>query len=190
MPTNRNKELLFVAEAITHFGTFEYNTQGKQLFCSEGVKLIFGWPSTETLPSFESIKTQFEKEDLTMLKNAVDELLKSGKEIQVECRIYDCASSLRYINCYLSLKQINQSDHPVILGVIQEITQSKLKEIEITQTKNKLNKILESSLDIICSVNEAGIYESVSAACYQTLGYKPEEMIGKHYSEFAVLLSK
>lgn len=184
MPTNRNRELLYVAEAITHFGTFEYNTQGKQLFCSEGVKLIFGWPSTESLPSVESIKTQFEKEDLTILKIAVDELLKSGKEIQVECRIYDSASSLRYINCYLSLKQINQSDHPVILGVIQEITQSKLKEIEITQTKNKLNKILESSLDIICSVNEAGIYESVSAACYQTLGYKPEEMIGKHYSEF------
>ena len=50
--------------------------------------------------------------------------------------------------------------------------------------KSELDKILEFSLDMICTINEHGQFVRVSAAAYDILGYYPEELIGKHYMEF------
>lgn len=184
MPTNRNKELLSVAESIAHFGTFEYDINTGQLICSEGIYFIFGWPVGQPIPTLAIIKSQIQKDDLDSIQTLIIELLKTKREANIECKIEDVDKKTHYINCYVSLKNNISTNSPILLGVIQDITNSKIKELEILQTKNKLNKILESSLDIICAVNEMGIYESVSAACYTILGYKPEEMIGKHFSEF------
>ena len=184
MPTNRNKELLSVAESIAHFGTFEYNAQSGEIICSEGIYFIFGWSTQAPIPHIEKIKAQIEKEDLETLRQVAISLIETGKEAQVECKIEDTQKKGHYINCYVSLKKNAEANNPTILGVVQDITTAKLKEIEVEETKNKLDKILDSSLDIICTVDESGIYTSVSSACYQILGYRPEEMIGRHYTEF------
>ncbi len=184
MPTNRNKELLSVAETIAHFGTFEYDVQSGNLICSEGIYLIFGWSLGQPIPTLASIKLQIQKEDLVSLQKLVLEVIRTGKEANIECSIKDLQHKTHYLNCYISLKKTVATNSPIVIGVIQDITNSKSKELEILQTKNKLNKILESSLDIICTLNETGYYETVSAACFKILGYKPEEMIGRHYSDF------
>ena len=184
MPTNRNKELLSVAESIAHFGTFEYDVHTGQLICSEGIYFIFGWSVKQPIPNLAKIKSQIQNDYLDSIQTLIVEILKTEKEVNIECKIEDIEKKTHYINCYVSLKKNTSTNSPILIGVIQDITNSKVKELEILQTKNKLNKILESSLDIICAVNEMGIYESVSAASYTILGYKPEEMIGKHFSEF------
>lgn len=52
---------------------------------------------------------------------------------------------------------------------------------ELQQALNDLNKILDSSLDIICSVDKEGYFVSVSAASERIWGYSPNELIGKKY---------
>ena len=46
-------------------------------------------------------------------------------------------------------------------------------------------RILNESLDLICTLDANGRYVTVNARSLAVLGYTPEEMIGKHYSEFA-----
>lgn len=48
----------------------------------------------------------------------------------------------------------------------------------------KLTKILNSSLDIICAISEAGQFIKVSSACKDILGYEPSELIGKIFLDF------
>ena len=44
----------------------------------------------------------------------------------------------------------------------------------------RLKKILDSSVDIICSLDKEGRFIDVSAAAYYILGYTPHELIGKY----------
>ncbi|WP_459640947.1 PAS domain-containing protein [Flavobacterium sp. CGRL2] len=47
-----------------------------------------------------------------------------------------------------------------------------------------LGKILDFSMDLICSCDEEGRFVWVNKASERILGYKPEELIGKKYSDF------
>lgn len=50
--------------------------------------------------------------------------------------------------------------------------------------KEELSKILDSSMDMICTINEHGEFSKVSAASLTILGYTPGELIGKAYIDF------
>jgi len=71
-----------------------------------------------------------------------------------------------------------------VSGSIKNTTNESLNLIELQRTKDDLEKIMNSSLDMICSVDNKGYLLSVSAACYNILGYLPSEMIGKNVLDF------
>lgn len=78
--------------------------------------------------------------------------------------------------------------------IVRDITQRKETERKLSftanalqETFNDLNKILDSSLDVICSFDEEGRFVSANAASESLLGYKPEELIGKSYMDFMCL---
>lgn len=60
----------------------------------------------------------------------------------------------------------------------------KQNEIKLGQVLNNLEKIMDSSLDIICTINEEGKFVTVSAASNNILGYTPQELVGKKYIDF------
>lgn len=75
--------------------------------------------------------------------------------------------------------------------IIRDITERKAaeRELEITTTEllkalNGLRRIMESSLDVICTMDEAGRFIKVSAAAEKMWGYLPHELIGKQYMNF------
>lgn len=75
--------------------------------------------------------------------------------------------------------------------IIRDITDRKAAEREINITSKELqkalsglSKIMESSLDVICTIDEAGRFIKVSAAAEKMWGYLPHELIGKQYMNF------
>jgi len=60
---------------------------------------------------------------------------------------------------------------------------AKLKSNEeyLQKISGKLKKVLDSSLDVICSVDSAGNFVQVSEASRSVWGYSPEELIGTSY---------
>jgi PAS domain S-box-containing protein len=74
--------------------------------------------------------------------------------------------------------------------VLQQEKQQKSEEKAlIIQTglendKNELKKIMDSSLDVICSVDAKGNFIQVSAACEAIWGYTADELIGKPLINF------
>lgn len=68
-----------------------------------------------------------------------------------------------------------------ITRALKEAAERKEKIITETlldQSREQLQKILDQSLDLICTFDEAGIFLSASAASQNVLGYRPEELIG------------
>lgn len=55
---------------------------------------------------------------------------------------------------------------------------------EIEKKNLALEKIFDTSLDIICTLDEDGIFRTVSKASEKIWGYSPDELIGKNYIDF------
>lgn len=75
--------------------------------------------------------------------------------------------------------------------VIRDITERKQAEDKqiatsnaLQQALNDLHNILDSSLDVICSFDEQGIFVHVNSASERIWGYKPQELMGKKYMDF------
>jgi two-component system, sensor histidine kinase and response regulator len=56
------------------------------------------------------------------------------------------------------------------------------RELEAALKANQL--IMDNSLDVICTIDEADRFTTVNAACIQLWGYTPEELIGRPYVDF------
>lgn len=61
----------------------------------------------------------------------------------------------------------------------KDVTEETLNFLSLEKAKKDLNKIMDSSLDIICVVSEEGLVVKISAACLNVWGYTPEELIGQ-----------
>ncbi len=57
-------------------------------------------------------------------------------------------------------------------------------KLELKRSRDGLRKILDESLDIICTFHEDGRFDFVSNASRKILGYSPEEMSGERYLDF------
>src|SRR5690606_171600 len=62
--------------------------------------------------------------------------------------------------------------------------QLKQKQQQLEESYAEIQKLMDQSLDMICVLNEQGIFIKVSAAVEHILGYKPEEFIGRPYTDF------
>ncbi|MDN3654080.1 PAS domain S-box protein [Ferruginibacter paludis] len=66
----------------------------------------------------------------------------------------------------------------------KDITAETLNIQALAREKEKMDTIMESSLDIICAVDANGLFVQVSAAAEAIWGYTPAEMIGKGFIDF------
>jgi PAS domain S-box-containing protein len=125
--------------------------------------------------------------DSRALKGIKDVLTGIKNEFYLE---YPCHSprTERWFNM-----RVNILDSPETMVLIEhhDISERKLAEQKLSittnalqQALNDLNKILDSSLDVICSIDKKGKFVSVNAASERIWGYSPNELIGKNYIDF------
>ena len=135
-------------------------------------------------PNFSTDDNTFE-----VIKGIKDVLAGLSNEYHYE---YPCHSPVtqRWFNM---TAKIFESSETLVLIEHHDITDQKLAELKQILTSNALeeslkerNKILDSSLDIICSVDEDGRFISVNAASEYVWGYTPDELLGRKYIDFVL----
>lgn len=70
------------------------------------------------------------------------------------------------------------------IGVCKDITERQRADRALREALRENRRIMDHSLDMICSMNARGEFVQVSAASERLLGYKPEEMIGRSFLDF------
>jgi len=110
-----------------------------------------------------------------------------AEEITVFNLEYPCHS--RNSDCWFAMQVMKfETDDSMIVVSHQDISKRKIAEDNAVKsansylkTLNDLNKTMDASLDVICSINEEGRFVSLSEASYPIWGYKPEELIGRKF---------
>jgi PAS domain S-box-containing protein len=73
-----------------------------------------------------------------------------------------------------------------LIGSIHDVTKERVALKEREKLSNDLNKIMQSSLDVICTIDEYGNFVNVSSASEKIWGYLPEEIMGKPFINLVV----
>ena len=66
----------------------------------------------------------------------------------------------------------------------KNVTEKKKTTEALKQSEEHLQKILDQSLDVICTADTEARFVSMNAASERIWGYKPEELIGKSFFDF------
>ncbi|HET8861077.1 PAS domain-containing protein [Marivirga sp.] len=88
----------------------------------------------------------------------------------------------------LKFKPILSDDNKVdgIFITSLDITETHTIHTALKKSKQKLQQVLDSSLDTLCTIDENGIFQMVSRSSEKLWGYKPEELVGKPFMDFVV----
>ncbi len=103
-----------------------------------------------------------------------------GEQFEIEENFYNpFTNQIEYSQ--ISFKPLTNENQVVVNVACQsrDIT-------SFIKSNSEAEKLLEASLDVICSIDEHGIFTKVNAACKELWGYEKHELIGKAYISFVV----
>lgn len=89
----------------------------------------------------------------------------------------------RLLEYYNSLRTEGVSA-PIVRGIARDITEKRRAERALRESEERYRELFENSKDSFYVHDMTGVYVSVNRAAEKLSGYRREEIIGKHFSDF------
>ncbi|WP_052342805.1 GGDEF domain-containing protein [Bacillus sp. EB01] len=90
----------------------------------------------------------------------------------------------RKITIEMTHKAIEYEGEPSILAIFRDVTARRKLEKSLRKANERYRFITENSKDMIAFLSPTGVYDFISASCRETLGFEPNELIGKNVFSF------
>lgn len=136
-----SEQKLKEAEKIAHIGNFQINFQTGEITLSEETFNIFGIDyKKDKVSSLNEFFKIVHPEDKKMLKEKIEKSLKQKNRLKLTYRIIRKDKKQRFIHSISKIKLSDDQKTKYMFGTIQDVTQSKLNEELLKQSKMKLEK--------------------------------------------------
>ena len=140
-----------------------------------------------TREEFKKLKiADFEISETTEeIARHIKKILKAGSDtFETKHRTKD--GQIRNINVCTGIIHIR--GRKFVQSIFHDITEKKLVEGELVKTKDRLDNIIDSSLDSIAVSDGAGHLIRVNNSFLSLLGYRKEEVLKRHISELTPMM--
>jgi len=143
--TMLNKERLSKGQSFANIGTWDWNINTGEVYWSERVGHLFGYGENVPVTKYEAFFNSVHPDDKELVNQALDKCINEGKSYQVEHRILTPGGEIRWLSEKGDVVRDNYGKPSHLMGVVQDITFSKLSEIKMkvaieTAEKNSLAK--------------------------------------------------
>jgi|GEM_PF-1250204 len=178
----RQNELLQQAEATAKLGSWKYNFGTKQVSYSENLFRLFGYEQPQDYNDTSRIFTHLLDEDREKVLDAYRKTIADGLARSIEFRLLHPDGTMRYFTS-VAKKTVNRRNEKIIVGMVQDITDTHLMRLKLEQQQRLTHKLLDSS------VNAISVYDSDQKIVLwnkkleQQYGVSREEAIGKRFAE-------
>ena len=188
----QSNERYHYASLATSDALWDWDYENNLVYRAEGFKTVFGFNMEELNLPNTSWENYIHPDDRHAATERINKMINSsGNYWKHDYRIIKPNGQIAFVQDSAYIIRGKNNTVTRIIGAIQDVTQHKKAEEKLSKAADALqkafndtNKIMDSSLDLICVVDKEGYFVKVSAACEAILGYKPEELIGKPLTNF------
>lgn len=135
------------AQQISETGSWELDLETGLAHCSKEVHRIFDVPLTEPI-TFELVSRMVHAADLHRLLTYVAKVRTSGEWFTIDVRLITMAGELKYVHFQGEFLKDEDGEIRQCIGIVRNITALKLSEMELNQTRFRLEQVM-NHLDIV-----------------------------------------
>jgi PAS domain S-box-containing protein len=168
--------------AITY--TAALDEASTTLYVSPQVKQILGVSPDDYKADPDLWRKILHPDDVSQVMKAVERTHKTGLPLSSEYRMIAQDGHIVWIRDEASIVKDAEGKCLYLQGVMYDITAAKQAEVALRESEEKFRGLAERSFDMIFVTDEKGYFTYLSPASERIFGYKPEEMTGRHFSNF------
>ncbi len=188
---NRLSDKVLLATQFSGIGIWEYIFETNTFIADDTLVQLYGKTPAQFNGNPEFLMQHIHPEDRQGVDQQFESAIRTQTNFESSFRVVWPDKTLHYLKGTSVIQRDADGMANRLIGTSQDYTASKMAEQQLLTTSNALqhalndlNKIMDSSLDIICSVDQTGRFVKVSAACKKLLGFSPEELAGKQFMDF------
>jgi two-component system, sensor histidine kinase and response regulator len=188
----KSEASLAAAQKIARIGSWAWNLLTQKITWSAETFHIYNLEPTQSEPTSAELIERIHPDDREPLQKLVENSIENKKPYRIEYRLIPPNtnflhlehSQIRYIEARGEAIFNDQGQAVEIFGTVRDITEHKLTEIALIDSEGKYRRLVETSQDLIWSIDTQGCFTFVNPAFKQIYGYEPEEMLGRPCSNF------
>ncbi|WP_439887083.1 PAS domain S-box protein [Pseudomonas sp. MBLB4123] len=172
-------ERLNESQRIARLGHWEVDLHSGQAHWSDVIFAIFGQDPQHFSPSMTAFYQCVHPEDRELVE-ASQRLAEAGGGHEVVYRIARPDGAIRWIH-ELGRLQPDEQGRPLrLLGTVQDISDSKQRDLEIHRARSFLQAVLDSATGVsIIATDPSGLITLFNSGAERLLGYRAAEMVGR-----------
>ena len=174
-------ERLDIALSAARMGSWDWHMQQQQLYWSPKTEEILGFVPGTANPSYSAWAERVHPEDLPRVEAAIAQAQQTQQILSEDYRVVWPDQSVHWV-----LSQGNVISSPEgtpyrMIGVIQEITESKQAELALKTSESRFRAVFEQAAVGMARLSAAGHWLQVNQTLCDLLGYTASELIGQSF---------
>ncbi|MGE5351976.1 MAG: PAS domain S-box protein [Acidobacteriota bacterium] len=174
-----------LVEAAGNIDAIIYSTDvkgEKYLFITDAVERILGYQPRELMENPGKFLRRIEPKDFSKYREFI-RLLRQGTGAMVEYQVKDKRGNVHFLR-NSGFPVVKENEIIRIDGVISDVTREKETQLRLEKSEERFRLLIETANDLIFNLDSSGYFLMVNNYGALALGYKPEEMLRRHFLEF------
>ena len=187
----RQREILDEAQAIVHMGAWEWDVAGGQLWWSDEVYRIFGYPPQAFPADYDAFMAAVHPDDRQLVADALDVALKEGVRYDVRHRIVRPDGQERHVIEKATVAREADGRVRRLLGTVRDVTEESYSsaareqaQAALASSEARYRLLAENASDVVWQIGPDGTLDWVSESIRAVLGWAPDDVVGQRAKDF------
>ena len=177
-------ETLKLAESIAGVGHWQLDVATGRVRWSDEVYRIHGVSPDAFDPQYDDAVAFYHSDDQARVRDWVTKAIDTGHAEPLRLRLIRSDSEERMVISHCMPQREESGATVALFGVFQDITESVRVHDRIAASEARYRLLADNATDIIATYGLDGVFSYVSPAIEVSMGYRPEELIGRSFWQF------
>lgn len=177
-------DTLNLAEGLAGIGSWKLDAVTGRVRWSEQVYRIHGVTPGTFDPSLDDAVGFYHPDDQQAVRDWCDRALKTGEVGELKLRLLRPNGEERIVVSRCRVERGPDGAGTALIGVFQDVTESVKAEQAIRDSEARYRLLADNATDIIATYSIDGVFQYLSPAIQDPMGYRADELVGRSFDEF------